>query len=99
MTTIRSGIPTRIGTETSVAGWKPAGRRSSQLVGWSWVYEPVDADGYIPDFLIQGNYPFFVEVGACITLGDYGTKSTKPDSAAPSLGHDVLVVGVSPIHT
>lgn len=65
------------------------------LVGWSWIYEPLDADGYIPDFLIEGPRPFFVEVGDCITDQDYEAKSAKADRNAGVLGHDVLVVGVS----
>lgn len=66
------------------------------LIGWKWTYEPLDAEGYIPDFLIHGEQPFFIEVGPCITREDYLRKAEKPDRAAGSLGHDVLVVGVSP---
>lgn len=67
------------------------------LVGWSWVYEPLDAGGYIPDFLVQGAHPFFVEVGPCITEQDYREKAEKPSAAADELGHDVLVVGIGPL--
>jgi len=65
------------------------------LIEWPWVYEPLDAAGYIPDFLVQGLHPFFIEVGPCITEGDYIDKSAKADTAATSLGHDLLVVGAS----
>ena len=29
---------------------------------WQFSYEPFDGDGYIPDFLIHGDYPLLVEV-------------------------------------
>ena len=32
------------------------------LIGWEWTYEPLDANKYLPDFLIHGPYPFLVEV-------------------------------------
>lgn len=67
------------------------------LLQWDWVYEPLDAEGYIPDFLIQGNRPFFVEVGPCVTRPDYTAKSEKANNAVKDLRQDVLVVGVSPL--
>lgn len=67
------------------------------LIGWDWVYEPFDADGYIPDFLIPGARPLLVEVGPCITRADYEEKARKP--AAAGLTQDVLVVGVAPMPT
>lgn len=67
------------------------------LIEWSWVYEPLDAAGYIPDFLVQGPRPFLVEVGPCITDQDYHDKSAKADATAVELGTDLLVVGVDPL--
>jgi hypothetical protein len=32
------------------------------LVGWRWTYEPVDLCGWVPDFLLSGAEPIFVEV-------------------------------------
>jgi hypothetical protein len=65
------------------------------LVGWHWLYEPIDADGYIPDFLVEGEWPFFVEVGACLTTAEYADKATKADLNAGVLQRDVLVLGMS----
>lgn len=65
------------------------------LLHWHWTYEPVDAEGYIPDFLIHGPRPLFIEVGPCITEADYREKAVKPN--ASRLAHDILVVGVSPL--
>lgn len=32
------------------------------LLGWRWEYEPVDLDGYIPDFMLLLRQPVLVEV-------------------------------------
>ncbi len=32
------------------------------LLGWRWEYEPIDLDGYIPDFVLQFAQPLLVEV-------------------------------------
>jgi hypothetical protein len=32
------------------------------LLGWLWEYEPLDLDGYIPDFVLQFDRPMIVEV-------------------------------------
>lgn len=69
------------------------------LVGWSWVYEPFDLAGYVPDFLIQGPRPLLVEVGPCATALDYERKAEKGMRALLEAGSilDYLVVGISPI--
>lgn len=53
------------------------------LIGWSWVYEPFDLDGWIPDFAIEGAFPFLVEVGPCLIEQDYIEKGTKARLAMP----------------
>lgn len=63
-------------------------------IGWRWTYEPVDAEGYIPDFLIHGDRPLFVEVGPCITRKDYELKAVKATRNIEILRQDVLIVGV-----
>jgi hypothetical protein len=97
MTITRSGIPTTYAYGNMRSRLEARWAAFFDLVGWSWVYEPIDADGYIPDFLVEGEYPFFVEVGPCIVPRDYEGKTAKADSAAASLGHDVLIVGASPL--
>jgi hypothetical protein len=32
------------------------------LVGWCWEYEPIELDGYIPDFILKFSIPLLVEV-------------------------------------
>lgn len=95
--------PTRPGIPTAYAGVNFRSRLEAKwaaffdLVGWEWTYEPLDAGGYIPDFLIHGERPMFIEVGPCVTADDYADKAAKPDASAADLRHDVLVVGVSPV--
>ena len=31
-------------------------------LGWNWEYEPVDMNGWIPDFIIRGVRPIYVEI-------------------------------------
>ena len=94
-TPMRSGIPTTYRSTNFRSRLEARWAAFFDLIGWSWTYEPIDADGYIPDFLIAGARPFFVEVGPCITEQDYIDKSAKPATAG--LPYDVLVVGISPM--
>lgn len=64
------------------------------LLSWSWVYEPFDADGWIPDFLIEGPAPVLVEVGPCIDRPDYERK--MEDGAGRYTELPTLMLGVSP---
>lgn len=93
----RPGIPTTFQNTNFRSRLESRWAAMFDLLGWQWVYEPLDCSGYIPDFLIQGPHPFFVEVGPCITLEDYVAKAAKPTSVASELGHDVLIVGVDPL--
>ncbi len=84
------------------------------LVEWSWVYEPFDTEGWIPDFLIRGPFPFLVEVGPCIDQAEYVAKGDKARSSYPTTptlrGGDeegiwistperwTLVAGVTPVY-
>jgi len=62
------------------------------LIGWRWVYEPFDLDGWTPDFLIKGEAPLLVEVGPCSNRAEYESKSVK----ATGHGRAALVLGVGP---
>ena len=52
-------------------------------LGWSWTYEPFDADGYIPDFAIAGAAPLLVEVRPVLTQADCRAQSLPSGSAPP----------------
>lgn len=66
-------------------------------IGWRWEYEPFDLEGYIPDFLIQGERPLLVEIGPCVMQADYEGKATKINRTAEEWSHDVLVLGSGPL--
>lgn len=65
------------------------------LIGWTWTYEPFDADGWIPDFLIEGPAPFLVEVGPCVIARDYVEKAE--DGAAGHRQIPTLIAGTTPL--
>jgi hypothetical protein len=95
--------PTRSAIPTTYRGTNFRSRLEARwaaffdLVGWRVVYEVGEGDRYLPDFLVLGDWPFFVEVGPCVTRSEYAAKSRDADRSASQLGRDVLVVGVSPV--
>lgn len=68
-------------------------------IGWEHTYEPFDGDGYIPDFLIHGDFPLIIEVKPAQSLADYQAATDKADRGLWNVWPDdrVLVVGVSPL--
>jgi hypothetical protein len=66
------------------------------ILAWQWVYEPFDGDGYVPDFLIQGDYPVLVEVKPSTTLKELSQYVARIDSGLPDWAGDVLIVGATP---
>jgi len=66
-------------------------------IGWEIVYEPFDGDGYIPDFLVQGERPLLIEVKPAATQKEYGAAVPKAEKGLAShWRHDILIVGISP---
>lgn len=90
----RPGIPTTYESSNFRSRLEARWAAFFDLIGWRWTYEPMDASGYIPDFLIHGDRPFFVEVGPCVGRDAYRAKAEKPLRVASELQHDVLVVGM-----
>lgn len=39
-----------------------------ELLEWEWDYEPVDFNGWIPDFVVYGDQPVYVEVKPVLEL-------------------------------
>lgn len=66
-------------------------------IGWQWEYEPFDGNGYIPDFLIQGDEPLLIEVKPAITRDDFHEPTQKIERGLVGLERDVLIVGTSPL--
>jgi hypothetical protein len=64
------------------------------LMRWDWVYEPLDADGYIPDFLLMGERPVLVEVKPAVSIEEMRSYLPKIERGLkPVWQHDVLIVG------
>jgi hypothetical protein len=93
----RSGIPTTYRETNFRSRLEARWAAFFDLVGWHWTYEPFDAGGYAPDFLVHGKGSLLLEVGPCVDYVDYVEKSTKAAARAEALGRDLLVVGVSPL--
>lgn len=68
------------------------------LMGWQWTYEPIDLDGWIPDFQL-GVIGGLVEVKPFLRPGDW--QAMIADIARALQNHDmkprVLLLGVSPM--
>ena len=68
------------------------------IIGWDWVYEPFEADHYIPDFLIKGDLPLLIEVKPAAAEQDYRKHTDRIDKALAEVwAHDVVIVGASPL--
>lgn len=87
------GIPTRYREGNFRSRLEARWAAFFDRVGWTWIYEPLDLDGWIPDFLVQGAAPFLVEVGPCILPSDYQVKAEKPLLSKRL----TLVLGVGPL--
>lgn len=91
----------RRGIETPYAGHVFRSRLEARwaaffdLMGWRWTYEPIDLDGYIPDFILDFKAPLLVEVKPAIVLPDLEEYTAKID--ASGWRGEALLVGSSPL--
>lgn len=65
-------------------------------IDWEHTYEPFDGDGYIPDFIVHGNRPLFIEVKPAVMLAEYQEPEEKVGKGLVEFSHDVLIVGANP---
>ena len=64
------------------------------LVGWRWDYEPVDLKGWIPDFVIAGAKPIFVEVKPYLDPEEPLVAQTQREIESAYQGpNEVLLLG------
>ena len=65
-----------------------------------WIYEPFDAHGYVPDFLLTGDRPLLVEVKPLSTTRPMLPFLQKTvERCDPIWQGDMIVVGVTPLPT
>lgn len=65
-----------------------------ELLGWRWDYEPIDFNGWIPDFAIYGTRTFYVEVKPVVNFpNDVAAKMHKSGCTDPMiiLGQNCLL--------
>lgn len=62
-------------------------------VGWTWEYEPIDLEGYIPDFILPDMAtPLLVEVKPAMTLGEL-QETAVPKVEASGWEYEAMLVG------
>lgn len=61
------------------------------LLGWNWDYEPIDFSGWIPDFVIYGVNPIYVEVKPVIEFPEDVAKEIDKSGCKD----ECLIVGQS----
>lgn len=61
------------------------------LIAWPWEYEPVELDGYIPDFVLKFYRPLLVEVKPVEVVEYFAQHKAKID--ASGWRHRALIVG------
>jgi hypothetical protein len=91
-----AGIPTEHGGTQFRSRLEAKWATFFDWLGWGWEYQPFDARGYIPDFLIQGLAPLLVEVKPAATWDEYEQHFDRLAFAlAGCWDHDILIVGAS----
>ena len=61
-------------------------------LGWHWEYEPIDLDGWVPDFLLRTqSRVYYVEVKPITSRSEFDPYWPKIAAAKPN--HAVLLVG------
>lgn len=81
--------------ETKFKGFKFRSRLEAkwaamfELLGWNWDYEPVDFNGWIPDFVIYGKSPVYVEVKPVIEF----PEDVAAELEASGCKDEMLIVG------
>lgn len=64
-------------------------------VGWRWRYEPIDLEGYIPDFVVEFAKPTIIEVkGGALTVDELEDHKAKLEMTSwPS---EAILLGAQP---
>lgn len=72
-----------------------------EALGWTYVYEPFDGKGYIPDFMVDIpalKDPVLIEIKPAVTERDYVEALGKMVDGTPTWQHSILVLGVAPYY-
>jgi hypothetical protein len=82
-----AAIPTRYGGVQFRSRLEARWAAFFDIVGWRWQYEPIDLDGWIPDFRLCGHVPALCEVKPIdfADLNDSEAASNHIRSMAPNV--------------
>jgi hypothetical protein len=89
------GIPTEYAGQVFRSRLEATWARFFDDVGWRWVYEPFDLDGYIPDFVLALKREVLVEVKPVTAIGQY--EEHAPKLLGSGWTGEILIVGCGPI--
>jgi len=64
-------------------------------LGWKWMYEPAELNGWIPDFRLELCAPVWVEVKPEYSIEDLEQYTSKLDEAG--CNEEILLVGATPL--
>lgn len=66
------------------------------LLGWQWQYEPIDLNGYTPDFILNFYRPFLVEVKPAMDYKDFFGKGYIQKIEKSGWEGEAIIVGAKP---
>ena len=89
----RTGIPTRYGLRNFRSRLEARWAAFFDRCQWPWEYEPIDLQGYIPDFVLLFRPPILVEVKPECTLDALRSYTAKIDQSG--WANEALIVGAT----
>jgi hypothetical protein len=92
---VRRGIPTSYGGVKFRSRIEARWAVMFDQLGWRWEYEPLDLDGYIPDFVLMFHEPLLVEVKHELTQSALVRYCRKIEMSGWE--HEALVLGATPM--
>jgi hypothetical protein len=99
--TAAQGIPTKFNGTQFRSRLEARWAAFFELIQWPYIYEPFDADGYIPDFVIRkpGYKPLLIEVKHAVTDREYSDEFIRIyPLIANHWKHPILILGAAPHH-
>lgn len=88
---VANAIPTRYRSVQFRSRLEAKWAACFDLLGWPWEYEPIDLNGYIPDFVLGFHRPLLVEVKPALTLEELVPHRKRIE--ASGWQHEALIVG------
>ena len=65
------------------------------LIGWRWEYEPLDLNGWIPDFVLLGEEKVLVEIRPYFTFADWQKSEQLQKIDRAMVDKDVLLLNAT----